>query len=443
MLKYTNKKRRLQPVLELIRSYVSGKVYQRMLDCHDWVNAYWDEGNTRFKAVETESCTNRFCPICAMVKANKAAKMLSCMMDYLEAEKGMKFVYLTLTAPNVTGPELDSEIKRFNDAFKKMFQRKAVKEMHYGYVRKLEVTYNAEKKITKDMWDGTGRYKSKPHKAYFTKRGLYVGDPNPSYDTYHTHFSVLIAVDKKYFYGGRYRDHGRWLDLWREAMDDESIMNVDIRGTYKMPGKPGGAVRELAKYSAKDEDYTGVQVVQEEGGYSWRAKKKAAEVFDRFYFALKSKQLLTYSRCFAAAKKLYEKGELDKYKQKGSTKYKWHVVHVWKNWDYVESKRRELSDLEKAGLVGDDYESFLDKFDSDEFFGREPLEDCFDGGDLAELADNLAEADSEAEPDPDVADEPPPEFDQQKIDGTVAHPDELLRKRKTDDSRRMTWRDWN
>src|SRR5699024_1222608 len=80
-----------------------------------------------------------------------------------EIRKKERIYFLTLTAPNVPAEELNDEIKHYNHSFKKLMERKEVKNIVKGYARKLEITYNEER------------------------------------DDYHPHFHVLIAVNKSYF----------------------------------------------------------------------------------------------------------------------------------------------------------------------------------------------------------------------------------------------------
>ncbi|MDN8907688.1 protein rep, partial [Staphylococcus aureus] len=69
---------------------------------------------------------------------------LSLMMQYVKQVEQKEFIFLTLTTPNVRANDLEDEIKKYNKSFKKMFERKKVKTLSKGYVRKLEITYNEQ-----------------------------------------------------------------------------------------------------------------------------------------------------------------------------------------------------------------------------------------------------------------------------------------------------------
>lgn len=143
-------------------------------------------------------------------------------MEYIVDEEDKDFLFLTLTAPTVPADQLEDEIKKFNVSFKKMFERKELKSIVKGYIRKLEVTYDGDEFITKDMY--------KKRLSYYDKRGLKFGDDNPNFNKYHPHFHVLIAVNKSYFTDKNYYlSRDRWLELWQEATGDYSITQVDIR----------------------------------------------------------------------------------------------------------------------------------------------------------------------------------------------------------------------
>src|SRR5699024_6897654 len=176
-----------------------------------------DESLEKKKQHKGNSCKNRFCPICAWKKARKDALALSVMMAYLKQEEKKEFIFLTLTAPNVSAEELNDEIKHYNQSFQRLMQRKEVRKVVKGYARKLEITYNEER------------------------------------DDYHPHFHVLIAVNKSHFTDTDYYiNRDRWLELWQQTTKNDTITQVDVR---KVRSLKENRIFEIAKYSAKDSDY--------------------------------------------------------------------------------------------------------------------------------------------------------------------------------------------
>ena len=87
---------------------------------------------------------------------------------------------------------------------------------------------------------------------------------------------------------------------------------------------------ELAKYSAKDNDYL--------------VNRK---VFETFYKALKGKQVLVFSGLFKDAHKMFQNGDLNMYKQIDKIEYVYMLYYNWSKKEYENSKRRELTEEEK------------------------------------------------------------------------------------------------
>jgi len=259
-----------------------------------------DREVAKLKVHQANFCKNRFCPMCAWRLAQKDALRISTLMDYIEVEYDKVLIFVTLTAPNVPGSDLPGEISHYNKAFKKLVERDEIARINQGYIRKLEVTYNAKR------------------------------------DDYHPHFHCIFAVNKSYFKGREYIRQDRWLDLWRDVMDEPSITQVDVRRVKKDGGAADGrgkAINEVAKYAAKDEDYT-----------------KNQTVFDTFYKALKGRQVLTFNGLFAAANKKYKAHELDYYMPIDITEYFYMLLYRWGGVEYAETNRRELTKEERCQL---------------------------------------------------------------------------------------------
>lgn len=268
-------------------------------------------------------CGNRFCPMCSWRMACKDSLEISILIEHLRKEEDKEFIFLTLTTPNVKAEELEQEIKRYNKAFEKLMKRKEVKAIAKGYIRKLEVTYQKEKYITKELW--------KRKKDYYLKRGLLIGDLEPNYDTCNPHFHTVIAVNKSYFTDKDYYiSRERWLKLWQLSTGDDSITQVDVRkatiGDYK-------EVYELAKYSAKDSDYL-----------------ISKPVFETFYKALKGKQVLVFGGLFKNAHKMYKLGELDVYKKQNEIEYVYKLYYNWFKKEYENTRCIELTEDEKKKI---------------------------------------------------------------------------------------------
>lgn len=326
--KYNDKKSKNQVLKNMVDKHVKEKTAKRIEECNNYMEFACDFEYEKSKQVLGNSCKNRFCPICMFRLSRKEALKIYIMTRYLEDTYDVVLIMGTFTAPNVKGDELKQEITRFSKASKKLMERKEIAKINKGYIRKLEVTYNSDETITHDMWHGLNG--KKPMGEYFKRKGLRIGDANPNFDTYHTHYHVIFAVNKSYFSKRTYINQETWLELWREAMNDKSITQVDIRRVKKNTAGGDGGISEIAKYAAKDSDYLINQ-----------------EVFDVFYKALKGRQVITFNKLFAEANKKYKNKELEHYKTPDTTMYMNMMSYLWGGKVYNETERRELTDEEK------------------------------------------------------------------------------------------------
>lgn len=295
MEKYTEKKQRNQVFQKFIKRHIGENQMDLVEDCNTFLSFVADKTLEKQKLYKANSCKNRFCPVCAWRKARKDALGLSLMMQYIKQQENKEFFFLTLTTPNVMCEELENEIKRYNNSFRKLIKRKKVGSVIKGYVRKLEITYNKKR------------------------------------DDYNPHFHVLIAVNKSYFTDKRYYiSQQEWLDLWRDVTGISEITQVQVQKIRQNNNKE---LYEMAKYSGKDSDYLINQ-----------------KVFDAFYKSLKGKQVLVYSGLFKEAKKKLKNGDLDYLKEIDPTEYIYQIFYIWKQKEYLTSELYDLTEQEKREI---------------------------------------------------------------------------------------------
>lgn len=295
MEKYTEKKQRNQVFQKFIKRHIGENQMDLVEDCNTLLSFVADKTLEKQKLYKANSCKNRFCPVCAWRKARKDALGLSLMMQYIKQQENKEFIFLTLTTPNVMSDELENEIKRYNNSFRKLIKRKKVGNVIKGYVRKLEITYNKKR------------------------------------DDYNPHFHVLIAVNKSYFTDKRYYiSQQEWLDLWRDVTGISEITQVQVQKIRQNNNKE---LYEMAKYSGKDSDYLINQ-----------------KVFDAFYKSLKGKQVLVYSGLFKEAKKKLKNGDLDYLKEIDLTEYIYQIFYIWKQKEYLASELYDLTEQEKREI---------------------------------------------------------------------------------------------
>ena len=295
MEKYTEKKQRNQVFQKFIKRHIGENQMDLVEDCNTFLSFVADKTLEKQKLYKANSCKNRFCPVCAWRKARKDALGLSLMMQYIKQQENKEFIFLTLTTPNVMSDELENEIKRYNNSFRKLIKRKKVGSVIKGYVRKLEITYNKKR------------------------------------DDYNPHFHVLIAVNKSYFTDKRYYiSQQEWLNLWRDVTGISEITQVQVQKIRQNNNKE---LYEMAKYSGKDSDYLINQ-----------------KVFDAFYKSLKGKQVLVYSGLFKEAKKKLKNGDLDYLKEIDPTEYIYQIFYIWKQKEYLASELYDLTEQEKREI---------------------------------------------------------------------------------------------
>ena len=318
--KCTSKKLKNPKFTSYISPFISKTGKERCESCGDLTIFLADFEMENKKLHKASFCGNRFCPMCSWRMACKDSLKITILMEHLRKEENKEFIFLTLTTPNVKKDKLQEEIKHYNKSFERLMKRKEVKNIAKGYIRKLEVTYQKEQYITKELWE--------KKKDYYKNKGLCIGDLEPNYDTCNPHFHVVITVNKTYFKKSNlYINQQRWLELWQEATGDSSITQVDVR---KSKANNLKEVYELAKYSAKDSDYL-----------------VSRPVFNTFYKALKGKQFIVYSGLFADAHKMYENGELDCYKVRDEVEYIYMMCYQWKRSEYENTNIRRLTEDEK------------------------------------------------------------------------------------------------
>ena len=298
--KCTDKRLKNPKFSDYIKPFLTDRMNLLVKDCGTFLELLGDFEMENKKLHSANFCKNRFCPMCSWRLACKDSLEITILIEHLSKEENKEFILLTLTAPNVKGDKLNDEIKKFNKSFERLIKRKEVSKVIKGYIRKLEVTYNSD-------------------------------TSSKSYDTYHPHFHIVIAVNKSYFTQSKqYINRDRWLELWRESTGDSSITQVDVR---KVNANDLKAIYEMAKYSAKDSDYL-----------------ISRPVFEVFYKALKGKQVLTFNGLFKDAHKLYKLGKLDIYKEKSDIVYVYKIYYNWHKNEYLNSNIIELTEEEKEKI---------------------------------------------------------------------------------------------
>lgn len=326
LVKYTPKKDLNRKAASYIKKHVTLKSIERFENCSSWLHFLTNKEMSVKRLHKTDACGNRFCPICTWKEAKKNAMKISIMMEAVRALEKKEFLFLTLTAPSVSGEDLRDQIDKFNKAVHLLFRRRNVERVVKGYIRKLEVTTDQEKFVTDELYERK--------KAYYDMRGIKVGDANRTYNTYHPHMHIIIVVNKSYFNSRDFISQAEWLRMWCECMGDKSITQVEAKKVSSSKSAKSGetgssnAALEIAKYAAK-----GIDLYHSE------------TVFDIFYRALKGRQIIVYSGMMKDYAKKYKVGELDQFKEVSDAEYTHMLESIWKKSKY-ESVLRQLSEVE-------------------------------------------------------------------------------------------------
>lgn len=237
---------------------ITPKTLKTIHDCGNIVKWAIEPEQKQKKILYTESCKSRYCARCQSMKAVRDGLKIYTLANYLKKEKSRRFLFMTLTVPNIKSDDLKKEIRAINKAFDVMMRRKQF-EQFTGFIAKLEVTYNKKR------------------------------------DDFHPHLHVLFSVEKDYFKKSNkeYLKRDELLEHWRSVMDNDDITQVDIRALKDSDEKELiKSIQEVAKYEAKSSDFT-----------------TNSKVFETFYFALKGAKMLRYGREFRELGEVYELDE--------------------------------------------------------------------------------------------------------------------------------------
>jgi plasmid rolling circle replication initiator protein Rep len=207
--------------LEECARYLEFGLYQNLKD-----------GEIKTKKLERMyTCKDRFCPFCNWRRARKLAIQSYEVLEALEADRKVRYLFVTLTVKNCKIEDLSDTINKMNKAFLKMFRWKRLKDSTLGYARILE--YPPQKTNTEYM---------------------------------HPHYHCLIAVPTKYF--GRdknlYIKQEEWQALWKKALNIDYDPSVDVRIIKAKNSQDpiAKAVAEFAKYPLKSIDIEPLSVEQ-------------------------------------------------------------------------------------------------------------------------------------------------------------------------------------
>ena len=196
---------------------------ERMLDCGSILKFVHNHAGER-RLIGANFCKDRMCPACQKRRSLVVFHQVKNVCTAIAKDfPTYKYLLLTLTVPNVTIEDLPNKISDMAKAWSRLVKRVEFIKATKGWFRTLEVTHNPER------------------------------------DDYHPHYHILVCVPSGYF-KKKYIKQTRWLELWQEAMRDDSITQVDVRAIKPNPKKKNSdaissAAAEVGKYATKPSDY--------------------------------------------------------------------------------------------------------------------------------------------------------------------------------------------
>ena len=267
----------------------------RLLDCCKELVFLVDPKTEKKRLKRAYSCRVRLCPLCSWRRSLKNFHNTMKCVRYIQASEEklgkIEYIFVTLTVRNCKGDSLSKALDDLFAAVKRLYQREEVKRAWLGAVRNLEVTHN-------------------------------INPNSDSFDTFHPHFHMIVAVRPSYFTSRDYISHDRLVALWRDCLRADYDPQVDIRrvkprkqaeqastlhdwaaksGLYDAGVAPdpvadmASAVAECSKYAAKASDY----LISD----NWELTVDTVRVLDR---ALTKRRLVNYGGIFRDVKQLLE-----------------------------------------------------------------------------------------------------------------------------------------
>lgn len=226
----------------------------RMSDCGS--NLTFGCSGDDWRLLSANFCRERLCPMCGWRRSLKLYAQLSKCLDWIRANKtGYRYLFLTLTVVNVSGDALKAKLDQMIKGYYTLIYTPEIKRCLLGSYRTVEVTYNRE------------------------------------HNTWHPHIHVLLCMSEDYFHGNNYLSHAKWLQLWRDIMDDQSIREVNIK-TCKPRSDGRAPIAELTKYITKSKAILTPDDMD-----------KSAELVRTLHYAVTNRRLISYAGWLKEANK--------------------------------------------------------------------------------------------------------------------------------------------
>lgn len=214
-----SEKKMANEILSNVYSLFDVKKSERLKECASFL-VYVNSENGKRILKTANFCRVRLCPLCQWRRSLKLYSQMQRIVTGISQEKEYAYIFLTLTVKNCEKDDLNNTIDNMMKAWNRLAGYLDFKKVVKGYYRGMEITHNVNYKST-------------------------------SFDTFHPHFHVLLAVNKSYFKSKNYISFEKMQLLWQKAMKIEYKPNIDIR---KVKGTTATVLAECCKYTTKESE---------------------------------------------------------------------------------------------------------------------------------------------------------------------------------------------
>lgn len=259
LMRYTQAKREALKLADLLQ-HIDPKGAQNMRECGHQITVGICPACGMVHVQAARTCKHRLCPQCQLRKARKIAANLKEVMRRIDAiTPAIAYVplHVTLTQRNIRRGSLRAELQRILDGITKMRYCREYRRDAIGWIRKIEITYNAAKK------------------------------------TWHPHVHLLLLAAP----GSRLTDKTWWQTLWATCMGN---LNYAPQINVRIVADQKSAIYEVAKYVTKPAIFDDVPKQQD-----------AIDLLRELLDATSNKQLLGFGGLIARVrKKMQDEGKL-------------------------------------------------------------------------------------------------------------------------------------
>lgn len=204
--KMIEKKKIKEQITPLMQNILSDNNYKYINECADYL-----EITDNDKIIKSNFCRNRLCPICNYRKSRKQYGIIYSQIKN-NINNRYKYLLLTTTIKNCNQEDLNKAIDIIMAGFKRLVNNRRFKRICKGYIRTLEITYNAETR------------------------------------QFHPHLHNIIAVSEDYTpFSDTYITQDEYRKMWEQSAKLDYYSQVDIRLIKNIER----GVAEVSKYALK------------------------------------------------------------------------------------------------------------------------------------------------------------------------------------------------